>query len=363
MSNSSYIYSLDLWRFLAVGYVWLSHGYNAWLSWTNNGAREINKSYYTFFQNGGFGVEIFFVLSGFLITYLMLQEKKKWGKINIKHFFIRRSLRIWPLYFVLIALTPLIVHYSQMDDPDYWPNLLFVNNFHAINIQNWQFPFGHFWSICVEEHFYLFWPFLLAFISVKHWWKIFVAVLILSMSVRFYYYFQRDTMAWWPIYLNTFCRIDTLAFGALIALYKDAWVSYFKPYMKWIGLMAFLLLLYKLIVHHHILYDTIYQVVFEKYEYLLLIGTIMLTWSLEGQNNYRSFLKPFYYLGKISFGIYMFHNVLFAIIYKIFLYRWEMGDSALMFWLVYLVLTLLLSSLSYHFLEKPFLKLKHKFSA
>jgi peptidoglycan/LPS O-acetylase OafA/YrhL len=120
------------------------------------------------FQIGWLGVDLFFVLSGFLIGGLLVTELQKHGRIDITRFLVRRGLKIYPAYFVFIAylmLMPAAKSFAQEGNAwattveewvRYWPNLLFLQNYVGSN------PAGHTWSLAVEEHFYLTLPFALA---------------------------------------------------------------------------------------------------------------------------------------------------------------------------------------------------------
>lgn len=128
--------------------------------------------------HGGFGVPLFFVLSGFLIGGLLLSELRKHGRISIGRFLVRRGFKIYPAYFVFLAylfIMPLLKALPAREDlgeiagklfTDYWPNFLFVQNYMGPN------PAGHTWSLAVEEHFYLMLPFgIAALVATKrtHW--------------------------------------------------------------------------------------------------------------------------------------------------------------------------------------------------
>src|SRR6056297_394494 len=195
-SGRIYFPYLDVIRFVAAFMIIIYHSYGSWRGWFGEVGFLSGDTYTTltgfgklvnrFLGNFEIGVDIFFLLSGFLITYILLMEKERYGKINIKNFLIRRTLRIWPLYFMLIAVAPFLVSWLNEDAPNYLANALFVSNFHTINTGKWMYPFAHFWSICIEEHFYLVWPFIIAFIPNKHLMKVFISLIIISIAFRMY---------------------------------------------------------------------------------------------------------------------------------------------------------------------------------
>ena len=136
-------------------------------------------SLYTIFGNGGIGVSIFFVLSGFLITYLILKEQEGNGRLDVKAFYIRRSLRIWPLYFILLLfiffIYPFILNKFNLpvfENPaETWKYFAFLSNFDMIKIhESGKEAFMHSgvtWSIAIEEQFYFIWPLLFFFYFSK----------------------------------------------------------------------------------------------------------------------------------------------------------------------------------------------------
>ena len=179
--------------------------------------------YFNGTHGGRFGVIFFFVLSGFLITYLMFIEKSKTGQFKLGHFYVRRALRIWPLYFFSLiigfVLYPMAVSYSGFSHDENanltWYSLFIANFDHIYH----GFPtaniLGVHWSVCVEEQFYLIWPILIIFLAKKgvNWIRngviaIFISSLLLSII-------QTQISPIWAFYsLST--RAWQLAAGALI---------------------------------------------------------------------------------------------------------------------------------------------------
>jgi peptidoglycan/LPS O-acetylase OafA/YrhL len=189
-----HFFNLDILRFIAVFMVVFFHGYLAYTGWfggsptppSANTPPLISSLIHSLIYNGDLGVDLFFLISGFLITYLLLKEREISGKISIRNFYIRRTLRIWPLYFLIIALTPAIVSLSDAKAPEYWWTICFATNFQTISGTPDLFPFAHFWSVCVEEHFYLIWPLLILFIPPKKLPLSFATLILLSISFRYY---------------------------------------------------------------------------------------------------------------------------------------------------------------------------------
>ncbi|MCG9879060.1 MAG: acyltransferase, partial [Bacteroidia bacterium] len=312
-----------------------------------------------FIQNFGIGVDIFFLLSGFLITYILLSEKKQTGSINIVYFLIRRSFRIWPLYFFIIGITPFIVQWLDAGKPEYWSNLLFINNFRAIETGLWTYPFSHFWSICIEEHFYLVWPFILAFIPKDKLLATFYSIIALSILFRLYYSFSTaDSYAW--IYLHTISRIDVMVIGGIIAFYYSEKTFQFKL-SNAEKIMLFGVLLSSLFIEQYSNWGNQFMAGFKKYFYMGTIGLLMLDYNFNPTIKFRlSNFSIINYLGKVSYGIYMYHNVLTVIIIKKVMYNIN-SSSALLYFTLMIVSSIVVPIISYELFEKHFLRIGSRF--
>ena len=205
--------TFDALRFLAFFKVFLYHLPLSHWPWFN------------YMRAGGdIGVRLFYVLSGFLITYIILEEKQQTGRLNFRHFMLRRILRIWPLYYLMMAfayLTPLILSHlgiSHSDDgyvPQLFFSLTFLENYKAIithqgaNVS----PLPVMWSVCVEEHFYLVWGLLLCLMSVRHIPKIAVVCTIVALISRTLFVILGYNR------LDLFTNFDFFAIGALPAYF------------------------------------------------------------------------------------------------------------------------------------------------
>ena len=147
-------YGLDHLRALAIILVLIFH-YQLWFThpnWTN-----------WFLQIGWTGVDLFFVLSGFLISSQLFAQVKKGNKISIKEFYIKRFFRIIPIYYFIIAIYFSFPFFREKEAlPPLWNFLTFTQNFGTDTAKFGTF--SHVWSLCVEEHFYLFFPFILIFL-------------------------------------------------------------------------------------------------------------------------------------------------------------------------------------------------------
>jgi peptidoglycan/LPS O-acetylase OafA/YrhL len=168
-----------------------------------------------FFLMGGVGVEIFFVLSGFLITTLMLREIDRQGRLNVRHFYLRRILRIVPAYacFLLAVAALVLIGESELDSRQWTAALTYTVNF--LRQPTWEI--GHAWSLSIEEHFYLLWPLVMAFGRPDTARRVAMAVIAIGFALRW------AIMAIMPQHtimaeLWTFTRLDGIAFGCFLAL-------------------------------------------------------------------------------------------------------------------------------------------------
>lgn len=360
--------------------VMVLHGYEAFSGWihrpsflsTDNTylqANFIGQHLEQLIRNFSLGVDFFFLISGFLITYLLLIEKEKTGSVHIGKFYLRRVLRIWPLYFFIVLSAPFIVSITSMPEPIYQWTALLLNNFQAIFYSGIyenglpvasQYPFMHFWSVCVEEHFYLFWPLVMAWTPVKKLPWMFAGIILISFAFRGYIFLNSPQSAE-HLNWNTIAKIDTLSIGGWLA-----WIHFRKP-IQWripqLARTAFFILASGILIFTNSKdYGSIWEALFRNYLYTAIFVFILISYLFDEGAWFQFRKKNFlHYLGKISFGIYIYHNILYLFIIKLIIFRFDLRSLPL-FCLLYLVTVIGMAALSYRVLEKPFLKLKDKFA-
>lgn len=370
--KSLYLKNIDSLRFFAAALVVLDH---SGLFKHNANTGLSNKMWFLFSGAGGMGVKMFFVLSGFLIFYLFKFEKRETNQINLKNFYIRRLLRIWPLYLVLglfgTALGPFILNFMNIaSDLSYMPeNILFVLLF-AVNIQIIFFSYNSgiveiLWTIGVEEHFYLLMPLLLKW--AKNFFYPILGLFIFGLLSPFildvifpnvnqknlHYYFTT----------NSFSLFGIGAIAGHIYYYKDRMSNLYSfitnKYFQIVTLFITIILSLSLVDFGAYFYNHFINPV-AGLVYAVFILQMVSEKSI--LNLEQPFLK---YLGKISFGIYLFH----PFVAKLFLFLFgkylvnNFFNYEILFPTVVLVVTCILSYFSYEYFEKKFLTLKHKFSA
>lgn len=371
-----HFHNLDVLRFIAAFMIVIVHGYFAVIGWeglpapirkdnsitfpTDENMNSFGLWLKMFVQNLDLGVEFFFLISGFLITFLMLSEIQLAGRLDVGKFYMRRLLRIWPLYFFIIAITPLLVAWTKSEEPSYWWNILFANNYKTILSKNYEPGLAHYWSICVEEHFYIVWPILLYFVPTKKLPQLFVSIIFIAIASRVYFYYT--STEWYNhAKLNTLSRMDTMAIGGWIA-----WLAFYKPFTfnvpAWIRILVYITFAFCFCVDPNHESGDVFMLAFKRFIYTGFFAFILVNY-LFNPTAWFNFKKKniLHYLGKISFGIYMYHNILFPVIIQKIVWKFHL-EGFWIFWAIYIPIVLIISVLSYELFEKHVLKLKDRFA-
>jgi peptidoglycan/LPS O-acetylase OafA/YrhL len=215
MNSHKHIIQLDGLRFFAVLMVMIGH----WLQWkwTNPILLKIPFVH---------GVILFFVLSGFLITRILLSNRDKYNEsqknkfLLIKNFYFRRFFRIFPIYYLLIFFL-FIINFENTRELFPWLISYSSNIYQSINNVNIG-NFNHFWSLAVEEQFYLFWPFIILFIKPNKTLLTIIIAILLALIVRTYLFFYVGK--WMATSFFTLSSMHALGIGALLA-----YVKLYKP--------------------------------------------------------------------------------------------------------------------------------------
>ena len=203
---------LDGWRAVAIALVLLSHGtFNA------NLASQFWVDFFNSLPRGEDGVRIFFCLSGFLITHLLLREECKNGGISLKSFYARRALRILPVYFAYVATVALlnIALHWEMIWKSFVPPLTFTTGLWWRRYEVWEF--AHFWTLSVEEVFYLLWPFFLIIVPKKY--RIGIVVIVLALLPTARVAADGTAFEFYLTGITLMTTVDYLLMGCLFALF------------------------------------------------------------------------------------------------------------------------------------------------
>lgn len=325
-------------------------------------------------MRGGFlGVDVFFVLSGFLITSLLVQEWEREGSISLKDFYIRRILRLMPAVFTLIVV---VGGFS----------LFFLDKKRAIEtyrgiwltlsyISNWLYAFGYFsvnnplgitWSLAIEEQFYLTWPLLLSlalrFKLGRRWILTYCLLSLATISLHrkiLADYLAPDMLS---LYYASDTRADTLLIGCFLGLLISwnilprnrtveisvkslsaasvIFLGYLVGTISWTNLMLYRLGGYTLVALS-----------------IALILTVVIIWPPKFALLVLRF-GPLVWIGRISYGLYLWHWPV-----RWFIYQKEAMPASTEQLVAVVVLSLSLTTLSYYLVEKPFLRLKKRFGS
>jgi peptidoglycan/LPS O-acetylase OafA/YrhL len=308
----------------------------------------------------GFGVTLFFVISGFLITYLLLQEVNKTSNVDIKKFYIRRILRIWPIYylFIFICVGVFFIMKKPLDFnmKEMWFYIFFAANIPFI-FQQGIVILVHYWSIGVEEQFYLFWPLIIK-ISKNKLFKITVLIFFILFLTKmvFWWYFGHGSFAYRFLSVTRFHCMMIGAIGAILYFNKN--IRFIKLFSnKIVQLLSWMLFLLMGL-------NFIYIPVVVSQEIIAIASLSMIIGQITVNNRIINLEKTIFdFIGKISYGIYIIHPLIILLISK--LYKNLNFNQTLKYLIVYLsvvFVTIVVAWLSYNFYEKPFLKLKNKFA-
>ena len=321
------------------------------------------------FYKGGIAVDFFFVLSGFLLTFLAIGEYKRFGQINIRNFFLRRVFRVLPLYYLSVLLGYLLlgVVYPAMKGQPYLAfsiseglpyHLLLLPNY---VIARWPDDIGalySLWSIGVEEQYYLFFPFLMGFVFRKN--KALSKMLIITaIFFALYWLISQNIIFIADDIIRTFLltmRFHMMLIGGISAIIL---VYYYATISTIVENKVF-----QLITWLFLLVIVFYRDIDIKFDLLhgLVFGLLLLFISNKKNRLINVEIKPFVYLGSISYGIYIFHP------YVSYFLRLLMEKSnfilhaitalPVLYYIVEILLSILVAHISYQYYEKYFLKIK-----
>jgi peptidoglycan/LPS O-acetylase OafA/YrhL len=306
---------------------------------------------YKYLILGSTGVQLFFIISGFLITGLLLKEQAEKGSVNFRNFYQRRAIRILPAYFSYLAIILILksVQIAKANNNDVLAAASFLSNVFNVG-KSWLV--AHSWTVSAEMQFYLLWPLAFVFLPSKYVY-LFAVVIIYDLL-----YLQLRGIPYLFVFNYFFMPAFPIIFGAMlsVALYKN-WLTgihniLMHPVFGWTIVLAMIMYLprvYGPLRYVKVSYDGILQ------ELLLTLFLYYAVHSSATSFIYRILNNRIaVYIGLMSYSIYLWQQIFFAPLYNYSVYP---------VWTVFplnVILALATASLSYNFIEKPFLRLKAK---
>jgi peptidoglycan/LPS O-acetylase OafA/YrhL len=339
LSSSDRISSLDIFRAIAIVVVLFYHFHHR-------------------LRYGLLGVDLFFVISGLLVGGILTKEFLTFKKINMPRFLLQRGFKIWPSYYFFLSFGSILafVFYrnSHPDQSIPWFDLprylFFYENFVDLPV-HWSFD--HVWSLCVEEHFYIFLPTCFILIQVfapeksrvKALYALVAFAIIAGIAFKYFSYF--DTASH-DTYLGTQNRIDALAWGVLLNLILSQYGERLKQ-VKWLPLLSLVgLTLFIMILHHAKVTDN------EVYQNIILHSVIPPCFFMLILGVYYQDFSRFYFLrtlGYLSYNLYLWHPIFVNIVSD----DVTTGRLGL---IVYLIAVTIMAALATLLIEEPFLKMR-----
>jgi peptidoglycan/LPS O-acetylase OafA/YrhL len=293
---------------------------------------------------GRSGVDMFFLLSGYLITGGLIRSEP--GKGYFSNFYARRVLRIFPAYYLNILLAVIFMGAAALPMVP-WA-VVFLSNFgYSSSSVGTLGPLAHLWSLAVEEQFYLLWPLLLFFVrSVKMRWILIGVIIVAAPFIRLW---LTETVNWASAYSMLPARADGLALGAAIALAQQQWgTQLFQAHRRLLTVAAGVMALVFLGANWAFAFPTTLHMTITLSASVIFFGCVLaatIAWSGTRVATAMSF-RPIVYLGQISYGIYLIHRWLIPYLQQFIAETWLVV-------IVAAVGSVGLAMLSFHLIETP----------
>ncbi len=318
------------------------------------------------FRGAWIGVDIFFVLSGFLITNILIAEQESTGAISLKNFYGRRALRLLPALFIGIAMTGLLSFFGATPFHSVGaftdaaiPSLFYFSNFSDAQMGT----FIHTWSLSVEEQFYLIWPIVvgLVLLTLKPRNRIALIVILMAAFAAIRFDLEAQHIRWWNLYSWFYTRADVLMAGALVACATAAWPQSISSAVRKLKPLLLVAIPFVAYVYYNIFAD-------QRWLYRWGLSAIAVSCALiivVAQFDTNGLLarilrtKILIWFGKHSYGIYVYHMQIFWMFRHVLPFpQTRMG--ILIATVAKVATALTLAWASYRWIEKPALGLKDK---
>jgi peptidoglycan/LPS O-acetylase OafA/YrhL len=306
---------------------------------------------------------LFFVLSSYLITELLLRERALRGFLDVKAFYIRRMLRIWPLYFIFLFGAYGLTFIDSSEGLTWWHLLGFT--FFAGNWVYFLAPVttvaAPLWSVSLEEQFYLIWPWVIRGASARRLALTAIVLMVLAMIVTLAMGVLHPDFDW--VSKNSFTRVDGIAVGALLAVALHGGTPTLSAGARG-ALFAASMAVLLWVAHNfgltHVPVALLPLVTGWPLAALACGGILLSVLGSTGRLTAPLRSGPFVYLGRISYGLYVYHELLLKVAARLFPQHDSSPAQMLEYWVFGLFLTLPIAAASYRFIEQPFLRLKRR---
>lgn len=335
-----------------------------------------NFGFINYFFFGWLGVDLFFVLSGFLITDILLKTRNT-NKF-LSRFYIRRILRIFPLYYFSLILLLVVIprlNFTTIDFSYYiknqWWYWTFLQNWFLVthNYGNNTTALHHFWSLAVEEQYYLAWPWLILLIKKTKYLLLIMASLLVFIICARYYIWEYKISHFNYYGFFTFTRIDGLCIGSMLAILQFNNPNFLRRFSTIIifGLALFNFIFYFFNRHNQF---TLPYWAIVGYTTFAVIFALLLYEAISAKNRLLQFILEFpslRFLGKVSFGFYVYHWPVYLLLYP-YVSLWITKNSGqpnhnskIVISIILTIIGFIISVISYYCFERYFLKLKKSF--
>lgn len=352
-ADNSYVSYLDGFRGYAILFVLLSHF----------GLAQLDIAF--------LGVTLFFFVSGFLITKLMIVEFSKKDTISLKEFYIRRLLRLYPalILMLLVSIIVLLIHNYQIIWNDILSGIFYFTNYYLVYFkpplpdENYLLVSKILWSLSVEEHFYIIFPFVFSLLyskTNKKFYYIILSLLVIFLLVRIGIYFSNSDRSnlFQQTYYPTHTRADSILYGCFSALliyrYPANW--YKKLYNSHFWVAVSFIILGTTLIYNNLFFQTTVKYTLQGLAFFIIIPAFASLYKTGFVNKIVD-NKLMVYIGKLCYSLYLFHWVALKIANFYF-------DGNSLQWLALTIsITVILSLFSYYVVEKPFVRLRRKFGS
>jgi peptidoglycan/LPS O-acetylase OafA/YrhL len=303
---------------------------------------------------GAIGVDVFFVISGYLITGILLRESELRGSFSIRYFYVRRCLRIMPAFALMLLVYAVAISFAHHSTTQYW-SILYA----ATYTMNWArvagLPsglIGHTWTLSVEEQFYLVWPLMLAnILSLERKWRplvVFVLIFV-SFAWRSWLIFMHGESAFDHVFFGSDTRAMEIFTGCLLAFVWNKRVSDWLLALWLVPASAILFLAFSGTPSWLVYFDSS----------IISLSTAWLIVVVQSGKGFLSALlgmAPLVWVGRLSYSLYLWHFLVILVLVTRLSIRPAARD------VVIICLSFLLAAVSYYFIERPALRLKVRYS-